>query len=309
VGRTWQMLCQVPRVSEEEEDEDEGDFEEKDEEYEEEEESESADVVAERGLALLEPLRERCLTYAGGWWTFEYCHGQHVRQFHELAPEKVIEFRLGAHAQRQELGSGATTLVRRVGRSRYLAQVWGGGTLCDMTREPRSVEIQFHCDPHGPERIAMVEEVEVCHYAMVVNSPRLCADPLFYDTAASTIYDITCRQVLSDADYAEAMAAGDAIGEADDDDDDLPLAEVAAAKRGGEENRRREEKRSEKKGEKNGEAKKGEKKSEKNGSAQVVVSLNDPELPHLSKDGQEMLRKLMAAAYDAPQLRVRFADP
>ncbi|KAJ2626205.1 hypothetical protein GGF44_005117, partial [Coemansia sp. RSA 1694] len=69
------------------------------------------------------------------------------------------------------------------------------------------------------------------------------------------------------------------------------------------------EKKGEKKGEeKRSEAKKSEKKSKKKGSAQVVVSLNDPELPHLSKDGQEMLRKLMAAAYDTPQLRVRFAD-
>ncbi|KAJ2743285.1 Protein OS-9 [Coemansia sp. BCRC 34301] len=269
VGRTWQLLCQVPRVNErlleEEEEDDHG----------EDEDEESEEVVVERGLALLEPLRERCLTYAGGWWTFEYCHGQHVRQFHVLAPGKEIEFRLGAYAQRQALENGATTLVRRVGRSRYLAQVWGGGTVCDMTREPRSVEIQFHCDPHGPERIAMVEEVEVCSYAMVINSPRLCADPLFYDTSASRVYDITCQQVLPDADYAKAVASQKAIdeAEADEDDDDLPLAEVTTKKN-----------------------------KEKKDSAQIVVSLNDPGLPQLSKGSQEMLRKLMAIAYDAPRL-------
>ncbi|KAJ2751194.1 Protein OS-9 [Coemansia pectinata] len=291
VGRTWRMLCQMPRVNDT-----------LSEDTVPEEEDVDPVVAVKRGEELLEPLKDRCLTYAGGWWTFEYCHNQYVRQFHALGPDKSgntqeIEFRLGLHSKRMELYDDEK--VRRIGRSRYLTQVWGGGTLCDMTREPRDVEIEYHCDPHGPERIAMVEEVEVCSYAMIINTPRLCADPMFYDTAASAVYDIKCQHVLADAEYAKVMAdraalrlqmdsaepGGEAAAAADDDDDEVPLAQVLAS---------------------SASAKKKEKKKEKD--AQVVVSMNDPELGQLSKGSQEKLRKLMAIAYDAPRLRVHFAE-
>ncbi|ORX56924.1 hypothetical protein DM01DRAFT_1406371 [Hesseltinella vesiculosa] len=37
----------------------------------------------ERGLALLKPLDHQCLYFqTHGYWTYEYCHRQHVRQFH-----------------------------------------------------------------------------------------------------------------------------------------------------------------------------------------------------------------------------------
>ncbi|KAJ2696299.1 Protein OS-9 [Coemansia sp. IMI 209128] len=298
VGRAWRMLCQMPRVNEtlSSNTASEGD---------EEEEIDAAVAIA-RGAELLEPLKERCLTYLGGWWTFEYCHNQHVRQFHLLAPDKSgntqeIEFRLGAYPKRIALDDSQQ--VRRIGRSRYVTQVWGGGTLCDMTREPRDIEIQYHCDPHGPERIAMVEEVEVCSYAMIINTPRLCADPMFYDTAASAVYDIKCQHILDDAEYSKVMAnraalrlqmedgnaepdtedATIAAAAEDEDEDEVPLAKVAARMA------------SEKK-----------KNAKKEKGAQVVVSMNDPELGQLSKGSQELLRKLMAIAYDEPRLRVRF---
>ncbi|KAJ2016163.1 Protein OS-9 [Coemansia sp. RSA 2337] len=291
VGRTWRMLCQMPRVNDTASNDTAPEEEEVD-----------PLVAVERGAELLEPLKERCLTYVGGWWTFEYCHNQHVRQFHVLAPDKSgkaqeIEFRLGLHSKRLEVYD--EDKVRRIGRSRYLTQVWGGGTLCDMTREPREVEIEYHCDPHGPERIAMVEEVEVCSYAMIINTPRLCADPMFYDTAASTVYDIKCQHVLADAEYSKVMAdraalrlqmdsaepGAEAAAVVVDDDDELPLAQVLAS---------------------TASAKKKENKKGKD--AQVVVSMNDPGLGQLSKGSQDLLRKLMAIAYDAPQLRVHFAD-
>ncbi|KAJ2057287.1 Protein OS-9 [Coemansia sp. S146] len=287
VGRTWRMLCQMPRVNDS-----------LSEDTVPEEEGVDPVVAVKRGAELLEPLKDRCLTYAGGWWTFEYCHNQYVRQFHALGPDKSgntqeIEFRLGLHSKRMELYDDEK--VRRIGRSRYLTQVWGGGTLCDMTREPRDIEIEYHCDPHGPERIAMVEEVEVCSYAMIINTPRLCADPMFYDTAASAVYDIKCQHVLADAEYSKVMAdraalrlqmdsaepGAAAAAAAADDDDEVPLAQVLASSA-------------------------STKKKEKD--AQVVVSMNDPELGQLSKGSQEKLRKLMAIAYDAPQLRVRFAE-
>ncbi|KAJ2480494.1 Protein OS-9 [Coemansia sp. RSA 2320] len=281
VGRTWQLLCQAPRVNHTldgaaADSTSATEFEPAD------SEADSLATVA-RGLELLEPLRERCLAYVGVWWTFEYCHAQHVRQFHRLAPDKKgrveeMEFRLGVYSRRKQAGAHDTA-VRREGRKRFLTQVWGGGTLCDMTRQPREVEVQFHCDPSGPERIVLVEEVEVCRYVLVVNTPRLCADVRFYDPAASAVHDIRCQHVLPDADYALAMAEADsdaaplaALPDVDADDD-VPLLSLPAAR------------------------------------PQVVVSLADPQLARLNAASQDTLRKLLAAALDAPDLRVRFSQP
>ncbi|KAJ2768362.1 hypothetical protein GGI18_005607, partial [Coemansia linderi] len=147
--------------------------------------------------------------------------------------------------------------------------------------------------------------VEVCSYAMIINTPRLCADPMFYDTAASAVYDIKCQHILDDAEYSKVMAnraahrlqmedgnaepdtedatIAAAAEDEDEDEDEVPLAKVAARMA------------SEKK-----------KNTKKEKGAQVVVSMNDPELGQLSKGSQELLRKLMAIAYDEPRLRVRF---
>lgn len=33
---------------------------------------------------LLEPMRAQCLYKFAGWWIYEFCFGQHIRQFHEV---------------------------------------------------------------------------------------------------------------------------------------------------------------------------------------------------------------------------------
>ncbi|KAJ1958267.1 Protein OS-9, partial [Dipsacomyces acuminosporus] len=196
----------------------------------------------QRGLELLSPLKSNCISYAVDWWTYEYCHGQFVRQYHKFEASEnreavVIQFKLGDHSKRKrlltlpsgtnghrrhgttnnEVGSNAeddedaneafrTTQIKRVGRKQFLAQTWAGGTVCDVTRKPREVEIQFHCDPNNPERISQVKETAVCQYLMIINTPRLCVDPGFYDSAASTIYDIACQEVVSDKRYQSILA-------------------------------------------------------------------------------------------------------
>lgn len=39
-------------------------------------------------------------------------------------------------------GSVAKTSMRHIGDQRYLTQFWEGGTVCDLTGKPRSIEIQ-----------------------------------------------------------------------------------------------------------------------------------------------------------------------
>ncbi|KAJ2683946.1 Protein OS-9, partial [Coemansia sp. RSA 1285] len=222
---SWKLLCKIPRVIETQEEEKEESS--KDGAGEEEMSRTERRKAIARGVELLDPLKSDCITYVSEYWSFEYCHNMHVRQFHRSAPDRngrvlEVEYRLGDYASRKPVGAtttaaakeddGAldsaavahgtgssvpdgvdaalTTRISAIGRTRFLTQVWGGGTLCDITRQPRQVEVQFHCDANGPERIALVEEVESCRYVVVVNTPRLCADPMFYNAAVSAVHDI-----------------------------------------------------------------------------------------------------------------------
>ncbi|PIA13015.1 hypothetical protein COEREDRAFT_83773 [Coemansia reversa NRRL 1564] len=296
-----------------------------------------------RGLELLVPLKGNCITYVSGWWTFEYCHGKTVRQYHRMSPDQhghiaEIEYRLGEYSHRRKypaLGPASstdsadnkahdannymgnevarTTQIRKTGRKRFLTQVWGGGTLCDITRQPREVEVQFHCDPNSPERIAMVEEIATCQYVVVINTPRLCVDTSFYDTSASTVYDIKCQQVVPDADYdaltAEQMPRLAADGshpeesnaeqnekpdKKNDDDDNIPLAMLGQNKRSIDNSIKDSERTT-------------EKTSRNTKPPQIVLSLNDPALVDAARQNRDMVRRLLALAYGDLNLEVEFS--
>ncbi|KAJ2358928.1 Protein OS-9 [Coemansia sp. RSA 2618] len=343
-GRKWRFLCQIPRVdqnkstfvspattpptakntsTDNDDDEDASDRE---------AQKKEAEQAIERGLELLQPLKSSCITYTTGWWTFEYCHERLVRQYHRMAPDKhghaaEIEYRLGEYTHRKQRAtldpadtSGQhtdvvrATQIRRLGRKQFLTQVWAGGTVCDITRQPREVEIQFHCDANSPERITMVEETAICQYVVVINTPRLCADPSFYDMAASEVYDIRCQQVVADSEFAalvderermlhlepEGMrvdvGADDDEGnrhmdadDSDDYDDAADAAPLAMLRRKAE-----------------AEARGG--KGAGTTEPQVVVNLNDPELAKIAHHNKDMVRKLLAMAFGDAKLKVEFAE-
>ncbi|KAJ2501847.1 Protein OS-9 [Coemansia sp. RSA 1972] len=289
-GRKWKFLCQIPRVTRNATVAKPAAIESGDEI-----ELKNEETIA-RGLELLQPLRANCITHTTGWWTFEYCHDRMVRQYHRMAPDShghaaEIEYRLGeySHRKRQIQATHATqsphversTQIRRIGRKQFLTQVWAGGTLCDITRQPREVEVQFHCDANSPERIAHVEEVAVCQYVMVINTPRLCVDPGFYDTVASKVYDIKCQHVVSDAE-AEEREQMLRLEAEDDDDDNVPLDMLgkpeAMSAVGAEQ-------------------------------PQIVVSLNDPKLAKASHQNKDMVRRMLALAYGDMHLNVEFSEP
>ncbi|KAJ2808645.1 Protein OS-9 [Coemansia guatemalensis] len=351
-GRKWRFMCQVPRVDSIKDARAMSDAAQSKQKSGDPQEEERQAIV--RGLELLVPLKDNCITYVSGWWTFEYCHDKTVRQYHRMTPDQhghiaEIEYRLGEHSHRRKypaLGPASstddtdyktreasykdseatrTTQIRKIGRKRFLTQVWGGGTLCDITRQPREVEVQFHCDSNSYERIALVEEVATCQYVVVINTPRLCADPSFYDTNASTVYDIKCQQVVPDADYdaltAERMQmlrlAEDGGQQEDvqaeqnekdldmvgrehtvEDDDNIPLAmlghnkqSVDTAMTGSTRS-----------------GKANEKTSSNSKPPQIVVSLNDPALAGAARQNRDMVRRLLALAYGDLNLEVEFSS-
>ncbi|CAO1631519.1 unnamed protein product [Sympodiomycopsis kandeliae] len=61
---------------------------------------------------------------------------------------------------------------------RYLSQIWSDGTLCDINNEPRSVEVQYHCNSNLQySQITTSKETTTCHYVLIVETPILCKEP------------------------------------------------------------------------------------------------------------------------------------
>ena len=96
-------------------------------------------------------------------------------------------------------------------RHRYLTQRWTNGTMCDMNHQPRTVEVQFHCSNRKPleDRIVMFKETTICNYVLVIETPRLCADPAFGSEKEEAPLPIQCHSVVTD-DYA-----GPTVGDPD----------------------------------------------------------------------------------------------
>lgn len=86
-------------------------------------------------------------------------------------------------------------------RHRFLTQRWTNGTMCDINRQPRSVEVQFHCSNRKPleDRIVMFKETTICNYVLIIETPRLCADPAFGSEKEEVPLPILCHQVVQDS--------------------------------------------------------------------------------------------------------------
>ncbi|KAI7881080.1 L domain-like protein, partial [Lichtheimia hyalospora FSU 10163] len=156
----------------------------------------------ERGLKLLEPLsKQNCLYYpTPGYWTYEYCHDKHVRQFHldrNALQGDQRQISAASNSPSQHDHSPITSL-RHVGDQRYLVQQWTGGTKCDLTGKPRSIEIQFHCDMQANDRISMFQEVATCQYQMTITTPRLCEEMMLASTSHSDVNKIECNPIVPD---------------------------------------------------------------------------------------------------------------
>ncbi|KAI1371749.1 glucosidase II beta subunit-like protein-domain-containing protein [Hypoxylon crocopeplum] len=186
------------------------------------------------GWDLISGLDGTCLYYMSGWWSYSFCYGQDVVQFHALPASvksgppmrdpNTAEYVLGRvpdlhsaprSSRRDQSGppsdkgqqAGAAppnTELQVKGDQRYLVQKMGDGTICDLTGRERTIEIQYHCSPGSTQdRIGWIKEVTTCAYLMVVNTPRLCVDVAFQPPKEERANTISCRAVVSEAEQAE----------------------------------------------------------------------------------------------------------
>jgi protein OS-9 len=190
-----------------------------------------------RGWQLLKGMQGNCIYYWSGWWSYRYCYGQGVKQFHQLPPSQAVPayppvedpsvpgFMLGAvQVQPPQQGQENLSEEKAVGKletrgeSRYLVQRLAGGTLCDLTGKERRIEVQFHCNPASADRISLIKEVATCAYLMVIQTPRLCNDVAFQPPRKDRANKIACSPILDQdqvPEYEAAIAAASDILAAD----------------------------------------------------------------------------------------------
>ncbi|KAH8647145.1 glucosidase II beta subunit-like protein-domain-containing protein [Xylariales sp. PMI_506] len=192
------------------------------------EEARELERASTHGWELVNGLDGTCLYYVSGWWSYSFCYGHDVVQFHAL-PSKggppvkdptSLEYVLGkvqdpsstSNSRRSRNGNGKsaepegsapTTELQVKGDQRFLVQRMDDGTVCDLTNRPRTIEIQYHCNPGSTQdRIGWIKEVTTCSYLMVVNTPRLCSDVAFLPPTPTRANIISCRTIVPEADQA-----------------------------------------------------------------------------------------------------------
>lgn len=139
---------------------------------------------------LLDVLKDRCLIRQEGWWSYEFCYQQRLRQIHldEDGKKVVQEFSLGEydaeateayHKNRPDMSTLKDPRSKDASQ-RYHAHIFTNGTLCDLTNEPRETEVRFVCsEPRA--MISSITELSTCKYALTIQCPTLCKHPLFQE--------------------------------------------------------------------------------------------------------------------------------
>ena len=153
---------------------------------------------------ILNGLGEQCFYRVEGWWTYEYCHRKHIRQFHKENEEVTADYVLGnfdagaTSTLREQSGGGKDAIAvepSATGRSsKYVALVFTGGSTCDLTGEKRRVEARFFCGSEANTFIASLKEPATCQYTLQISTPLLCRHPSFGVVEAPVKY-IKCEEV------------------------------------------------------------------------------------------------------------------
>ncbi|KAF9964218.1 Protein OS-9 [Mortierella alpina] len=201
-------------------------------------------MSVKKGLELLDHLTGHCLRTTHDYWTYEYCHKKHIRQFHadiqngQLVPASAASTHTlalyqpppaeiqghpdneGSLQQRDSSSSssssssttqaGTVTELAVSNDQKYLVQQWGQGEICDLTGAPRKVQVRFQC-ANVDDRIQHVSEPSTCNYIMLIYSPSLCKEVAFENIPAPEVNNIDCRRIVADELYYASIAPPESI--------------------------------------------------------------------------------------------------
>lgn len=158
---------------------------------------------------LLEPMSAQpCLLRTKDWWTYEFCYGRTVRQYHmeegkPNGPVMILGFYDHDLEWLDENKSGVPVKDETLPRpSKHHSQLYTNGSTCDLTGNLRQTEVRFECDPTSVvDVISRVTEPTSCEYVIIVSTSRICAIPHFRPPPAKKPFKIECQPLLTQSEY------------------------------------------------------------------------------------------------------------
>ncbi|CAH3876675.1 unnamed protein product [Pieris brassicae] len=145
---------------------------------------------------LLKPIfsQKICSYRLESYWSYEVCHGRHVRQYHEDREgkeHKTHEFFLGrwSDEEHSKLSSEIKALQEAKEKPKttkvqgsslpYVEIAMSDGTVCDLSGQPRKTRVLYVCYTHGKHEIYSMKETSTCEYEIIILSGLLCEHPQF----------------------------------------------------------------------------------------------------------------------------------
>ncbi|XP_063766475.1 protein OS-9 isoform X2 [Eleginops maclovinus] len=158
---------------------------------------------------LLSPMHTaQCLVKTKDWWTYEFCHGQHIRQYHLEDTEIKGDILFLGHYESEFDWSNETAKASKQHRlKRYHSQSYVNGSKCDLNGNPRETEVRFVCEEGSNDYIARVDEPQSCRYVLTVHTSRTCQHPFLRPPSTAKPQGIVCQPALSAQQYMDYVKA------------------------------------------------------------------------------------------------------
>ncbi|KAM4882077.1 protein OS-9 isoform 2-T2 [Thomomys bottae] len=155
---------------------------------------------------LLSPMRDApCLLKTKDWWTYEFCYGRHIQQYHmEDSEIKGDVLYLGYYQSAFDWDDETAKASKQHRLKRYHSQTYGNGSKCDLNGRPREAEVRFLCDEGAGlsgDYIDRVDEPLSCSYVLTIRTPRLCPHPLLRPPPSAAPQAILCHPSLQPEEY------------------------------------------------------------------------------------------------------------
>ncbi|KAH3732742.1 PRKCSH domain-containing protein [Pelomyxa schiedti] len=148
-------------------------------------ETKTSEVLLDEARELVEEaMNDKCIYKSSGWWTYEFCYGGHLRQFHEENGKVASEYFLGYTPE---------LLPSEIGQLQhgFYSETYTKGTVCDLSGEHRQTEIRFSCDEGRTPTFVSISEPQSCRYVVLVKMGALCKHPNF-SHKQGVVNTITC---------------------------------------------------------------------------------------------------------------------
>ncbi|XP_067932110.1 protein OS-9-like [Watersipora subatra] len=167
----------------------------------------SDDRIAELNITeILEPMRENCITKTKDWWTYKFCYGEQITQFHlhegQVSGEIIT---LGKYESDKTWLPEDLEKLKKSTVNRYHTQSYVNGTICDLTNQPRKAEVRFSCVEGEVDRIGAVVELKPCSYIIFVYTSKICHHPYLQSLSQSATFPIECQPIVSQDAYNDYL--------------------------------------------------------------------------------------------------------